>query len=96
MAANFRRTRYLVILALGTSIFLHVRPVASAQQSDQGAPQTAQTPQSSQGAPVTAPAAQDPAKTAQPAKTPPKKTPRFVPKKNREKTYPYDRQGRFG
>jgi outer membrane protein assembly factor BamD len=88
MAANFRRTRYLVILALGTSIFLQVCPAASAQQSDQGAPQTAQTPQSSQGAPVTAPAAQDPAKTAQPAKTPPKKTPRFVPKKTAKKPTP--------
>jgi outer membrane protein assembly factor BamD len=85
MAANFRRTRYLVILALGTSIFLQVCPAASAQQSDQGAPQTAQTPQSSQGAPVTAPAAQDPAKTAQPAKTPPQKTPRFIPKKTAKK-----------
>src|SRR5271156_4071717 len=88
MAANFRRTRYLVILALGTSVFLQVCPIASAQQSDQGAPQTAQTPQSSQGAPVTAPAAQDPAKTAQPAKTPPKKTPRFVPKKTAKKASP--------
>jgi outer membrane protein assembly factor BamD len=88
MAANFRRTRYLVILALGTSIFLHVCPAASAQQSDQGAPQTAQTPQSSQGAPVTAPATQDPAKTAQPAKTPPKKASRFTPKKTAKKPAP--------
>jgi len=85
MAANFRRTRYLVILALGTSIFLEVCPTASGQQSDQGAPQTAQTPQSAQGAPVTAPATQDSAKTAQPAKTPPKKTPRFLPKKTAKK-----------
>ncbi|MGB8524506.1 MAG: outer membrane protein assembly factor BamD [Candidatus Acidiferrales bacterium] len=88
MAANFRRTRYLAILALGTSIFLQVCPIASAQQSDQGAPQTAQTPQSSQGAPVTAPAPQDPAKTPQPSKTPPKKPSRFAPKKTAKKPAP--------
>jgi outer membrane protein assembly factor BamD len=81
MAANFRRTRYLVILALGTSIFLEVCPIASAQQSDQGAPQTAQTPQSSQGAPVTAPAPQ----TAAPAKTAPKKAPVAAAKKSKKK-----------
>ena len=89
MAANFRRTGYLVILTLGISLFLQVCPAAIAQQSDQGAPQTASAPQSSQGAPVTAPAPQDPAKTkqpAQPAKTPPKKkTSRFIPKKSAKK-----------
>jgi outer membrane protein assembly factor BamD len=79
MAANFRRTRYLVILALGTSIFLQVCSAASAQQSDQGAPQTAQTPQSSQGAPVTAPAPQ----AAPPAKTAPKKAPVAAAKKKK-------------
>jgi outer membrane protein assembly factor BamD len=79
MAANFRRTRYLVILALGTSIFLEVCPTASAQQSDQGAPQTAQTPQSSQGAPVTAPAPQ----AGPPAKTAPKKAPVAAAKKKK-------------
>ncbi len=84
MAANFRRTRCLVILALGTSIFLQVCPAASAQQSDQGAPQTAQTPQSSQGAPVTAPAPQ----TGTPAKTAPKKTPVAAAKKSKKKAAP--------
>jgi outer membrane protein assembly factor BamD len=85
MAANFRRTRYLAILTLGTSLFLQVCPAAIAQQSDQGAPQTAPAPQSSQGAPVTAPAPQDPTKAAPPAKTPPKKTSRFIPKKSAKK-----------
>ena len=62
MAANFRRTRYLSVLVVGTSLFLAVCPGASAQQSDQGAPQTAQgAPQTApspqnQGAPQTAPA----------------------------------------
>jgi outer membrane protein assembly factor BamD len=88
MAANFRRTRYLVILALGTFVFLQVCPTATAQQSDQGAPQTAQTPQSAQGAPVTAPAAQDPAKAPPAAKTPPKKPSRFAPKKTAKKAAP--------
>ena len=85
MAANFRRTRNLVILTLGSSLLLQVSPAAIAQQSDQGAPQTAPAPQSSQGAPVTAPAAQDPTKTTQPAMTPPKKTSRFIPKKSAKK-----------
>jgi outer membrane protein assembly factor BamD len=85
MAANFRRTRYLVILALGTSLFLQVCPSATAQQSDQGAPQTAPAPQSSQGAPVTAPAAQDPTKPTPPPKAAPKKTSRFAPKKSTKK-----------
>jgi outer membrane protein assembly factor BamD len=85
MAANFRRTRYLVILMLGTPLFLQVCTAAAAQQSDQGAPQTAPAPQSSQGAPVTAPAAQDPTKPAQPPKAAPKKTPRFAAKKSTKK-----------
>jgi outer membrane protein assembly factor BamD len=85
MAANFRRTRCLVILMLGTPLFLQVCPTATAQQSDQGAPQTAPASQSSQGAPVTAPAAQDPTKPAQPPKTAPKKTPRFAAKKPTKK-----------
>jgi outer membrane protein assembly factor BamD len=85
MAANVRRTRYLVILTLGTALFLQVCPPATAQQSDQGAPQTAPAPQSSQGAPVTAPAAQDPTKTTPPPKAAPKKTSRFAPKKSAKK-----------
>jgi outer membrane protein assembly factor BamD len=85
MEANFRRTRYLVILTLGTSLFLQVCPAATAQQSDQGAPQTAPASQSSQGAPVTAPAAQDPTKPAQPPQAAPKKTPRFAAKKSTKK-----------
>src|ERR1700678_3712270 len=83
MAANFRRTRYLVILILGTSLFLQVCPSASAQQSDQGAPQTAP---SSQGAPVTAPAAQGAPQTAQTPKTAPlKKVSQATSKKAKKK-----------
>jgi outer membrane protein assembly factor BamD len=85
MAANFRRTIHLGILTLGASVFLQLCPTATAQQSDQGAPQTAPTPQSSQGAPVTAPAPQDPTKPAAPAKAAPKKTPRFAAKKPTKK-----------
>lgn len=83
MAANFRRTRYLVILILGTSLFLQVCPSSSAQQSDQGAPQTAP---SSQGAPVTAPAAQGAPQTAQTPKTAPvKKVSQATSKKAKKK-----------
>ncbi|HXN71135.1 MAG TPA: outer membrane protein assembly factor BamD [Candidatus Acidoferrales bacterium] len=85
MAANFRRTVHLGILTLGAFVFLQLCPTATAQQSDQGAPQTAPATQSSQGAPVTAPAPQDPAKASQPAKAPPKKTPRFAAKKSTKK-----------
>jgi outer membrane protein assembly factor BamD len=85
MAANFRRTRYLVILTMGISIYPQVCPTAIAQQSDQGAPQTAQAPQSAQGAPVTAPAAQGTPQTAQPPKTPPKKAPQATAKKSKKK-----------
>ncbi len=84
MAANFRRTRYIVIATLGTSLFLQVCPSASAQQSDQGAPQTAP---SSQGAPVTAPAAQGTPQTAQTPKTAPvKRPPQATSKKTKKKT----------
>ncbi len=84
MAANFRRTRYLVMVTLGTSLFLQVCPSASAQQSDQGAPQTAP---SSQGAPVTAPAAQGAPQTAQTPKTAPvKKAPQATSKKAKKKS----------
>jgi outer membrane protein assembly factor BamD len=79
MAANFRRMRCLVILALGTSLFLQVCPTAIAQQSDQGAPQTAPAPQSAQGAPVTAPSPQSPPKAA------PKKAPQAAAKKSKKK-----------
>src|SRR6202046_5082462 len=85
MAANFRRTVHLGILTLGAFVFLQLCPTATAQQSDQGAPQTAPATQSSQGAPVTPPAPQDPAKASQPAKAPPKKTPRFAAKKSTKK-----------
>jgi outer membrane protein assembly factor BamD len=81
MAANFRRTRYLVILILGTSLFLQVCPSASAQQSDQGAPQTAPA---SQGAPVTAPAAQGAAQT--PKTAPAKKASQATSKKTKKKS----------
>src|SRR6204780_5270402 len=84
MAANFRRTRYLVILILGTSLFLQVCPSAGGQQSDQGAPQTAP---SSQGAPVTAPAAQGAPQTAQTPKTAPaKKASQATSKKTKKKS----------
>src|SRR6202046_629970 len=85
MAANFRRTVHLGILTLGAFVFLQLCPTATAQQSDQGAPQTAPATQSSQGAPVAAPAPQAPAKASQPAKAPPKKTPRFAAKKSTKK-----------
>ncbi len=82
MAANFRRTRYLSILAVGTSLFLPVCPGASAQQSDQGAPQTAQ------GAPQTAPSPQSQAAPQAPPATkaaPSKKQARVTPGKAKKK-----------
>lgn len=82
MAANFRRIHLLVILTLGTSLFLQLCPSASAQQSNQGAPQTAQ---SSQGAPVTAPEAQGAPQTAQTPKAAPKKAAQAPAKKNGKK-----------
>jgi outer membrane protein assembly factor BamD len=83
MAANFRRTRFLAILTLGTSLFLQFCPSAGAQQSDQGAPQTAQ---GSQGAPVTAPEAQGAPQTAQKPKAAPKKAAQAPAKKNGKKS----------
>jgi outer membrane protein assembly factor BamD len=83
MAANFRRTRYLVILTLATSLFLQVCPTASAQQSDQGAPQnpqgTPQQGQSAQGAPQGVQVPQGPPETAQPAQGTPVKAPAQKP-----------------